>query len=234
MPFSLTSYLLGVGTVVGALAFSIGSGALVTKTVKETAAGATRAERVARAEPAPAAAAQQQGANDHSSPPAEPAPAARSDPASVAQETTQVARPQPDTRQATESARRPEPPTRQPQPKKQAEPANPTEQEATQKRTAERKVERQKHYAERAERRPGPVAASRTKQPPSEERDQPERTSRTKPPPSEDREGRDRPERTEFVFGREEPGFFGWEGRRERPHFDLFQMPGPPPFDRDD
>jgi len=36
MPFSLTSYLLGVGTVVGALAFSFGGGVLVTKTVKET------------------------------------------------------------------------------------------------------------------------------------------------------------------------------------------------------
>ena len=33
MPFSLTSYLLGVATVVGALAFGFGSGLFMTKTV---------------------------------------------------------------------------------------------------------------------------------------------------------------------------------------------------------
>lgn len=43
MPFSLSSYLLGVGTVVGALAFGFGGGVLLTKTaMKETATGPTR------------------------------------------------------------------------------------------------------------------------------------------------------------------------------------------------
>jgi len=56
VPFSLGSYLLGVGTVVGALAFGFGSGVLLTNTpVKETAAAPTRTERVARAEPKPPA-----------------------------------------------------------------------------------------------------------------------------------------------------------------------------------
>jgi hypothetical protein len=52
MPFSLGSYLLGVGTVVGALAFGFGGGVLLTHTaMKESPAGQTRVERLARAEP---------------------------------------------------------------------------------------------------------------------------------------------------------------------------------------
>jgi hypothetical protein len=51
MPFSLGSYLLGVGTVVGALAFGFGGGLLLTHTaMKESPAGQTRSERLARAE----------------------------------------------------------------------------------------------------------------------------------------------------------------------------------------
>ena len=51
MPFSLGSYLLGVGTVVGALAFGFGGGLLLTHTaMKESPAGHTRVERLARAE----------------------------------------------------------------------------------------------------------------------------------------------------------------------------------------
>ena len=51
MPFSLGSYLLGVGTVVGALAFGFGGGLLLTHTaMKESPAGQTRVERLARAE----------------------------------------------------------------------------------------------------------------------------------------------------------------------------------------
>lgn len=49
MPFSLGSCLLGVGTVVGALAFGLGSGVLLTNTaMKEPAAAPTRVERVER------------------------------------------------------------------------------------------------------------------------------------------------------------------------------------------
>src|SRR5438445_12686026 len=77
MPFSLGSYLLGVATVVGALAFGFGSGVLITKTaMKETTTPSTRVERVARSEPEPAAPAQQQDAKDNSPPPAQPSPAA--------------------------------------------------------------------------------------------------------------------------------------------------------------
>src|SRR5882724_10305433 len=52
MPFSLSSYLLGVGSVLGALAFGFGGGVLLTHTaMKESPAGQTRVERLARAEP---------------------------------------------------------------------------------------------------------------------------------------------------------------------------------------
>ena len=50
MPFSLGSYLLGVGTVVGALGFGFGGGLLLTHTaMKESPAAHTRIERLARA-----------------------------------------------------------------------------------------------------------------------------------------------------------------------------------------
>jgi hypothetical protein len=56
MRFSMNSYLLGVGTVVGALTFGFGGGILLTKTaIKDTPSGPSRMERAARAEPAPAA-----------------------------------------------------------------------------------------------------------------------------------------------------------------------------------
>src|SRR5258708_6268697 len=51
MPFSLPSYLLGVGTVVGALAFGFGGGVLLTKTaMKDIPVAETRVERVKRAD----------------------------------------------------------------------------------------------------------------------------------------------------------------------------------------
>ena len=50
MPFSLGSYLLGVGTVVGALAFGFGGGLVLTHTtMKESPVAQTRVERLARA-----------------------------------------------------------------------------------------------------------------------------------------------------------------------------------------
>jgi hypothetical protein len=56
MRFSMNSYLLGVGTVVGALTLGFGGGILLTKTaIKDTPAGPSRIERAARPEPAPAA-----------------------------------------------------------------------------------------------------------------------------------------------------------------------------------
>ncbi|MFY9958249.1 cell envelope integrity protein TolA [Bradyrhizobium sp.] len=213
MPFSLGSYLLGVGTVVGAIAFALGSGALLTNTaMKETAATPTRVERVARTEPKPPA---QQDTKENPAPPAEAAAAAHPDPAP----TTQAATPRFDARSETESAKQPEPKkqetesAKQPEPKKQAEPAKPREtanqavqREAQQKKAAERKVDRQKHYTEHdaksytEQKAKSSFAASRTRQPPSVQQDEPERTG--------------------FVFGREEP------------HFDLFPNAGPPPFVR--
>jgi len=56
MPFSMMSYFLGVGTVVGALALGFGGGIVLTKTaIKDTPAGPSRMERVARSETVPAA-----------------------------------------------------------------------------------------------------------------------------------------------------------------------------------
>src|SRR3954471_13529942 len=54
MPFSMTSYFLGVGTVVGALALGFGGGIVLTNTaIKDTPAGPSRVERAARSEPVP-------------------------------------------------------------------------------------------------------------------------------------------------------------------------------------
>jgi hypothetical protein len=54
MPFSMTSYFLGVGTVVGALALGFGGGIVLTNTaIKDTPTGPSRVERAARAEPVP-------------------------------------------------------------------------------------------------------------------------------------------------------------------------------------
>jgi len=215
---------------VGALTFGFGSGALLTKTaMKETAATPTRVERVARSEPEPPA---QQATKENPAPPDEAAPAAHPDPAPTAQAAT----PRSDVPSETESAK-------QPEPKKQAEPAKPREpanqavpnqaiqREAQQKKAAERKVDRQKHYAEHdakshtEQKGKSSFAASRTRQPLSEQQDEPDRTRQ---PPSEQQ---DQPERTGFLFG------------REAPHFDLFPNADPPPlvrsydwapFDRDD
>ena len=174
MPFSLGSYLLGVGTVVGALAFGLGSGVLLTNTaMKEPAAAPTRVERVARSEPGPPAL---QDTKENPAPPAEAAPAAQPDPAPTAQAAT----PRFDARSETESAK-------QPTPKKQAEPAKPREpanqavhREALQKKAAERKVDRQKHYTEHdaksytEQKAKSSFVASRTRHPPSEQQDEPE------------------------------------------------------------
>jgi hypothetical protein len=52
MSFSMSTYFAGVGTVVGALALGFGSGIVLTSTaIKNTPAGPTRIERVARREP---------------------------------------------------------------------------------------------------------------------------------------------------------------------------------------
>lgn len=107
MPFSLSSYLLGVGTIVGALALGVGSGTLVTKkAVKETAAP-TRAERVARAEQAGAIASQATATRDDPAPPAEPSPAVRSDAVAATAATEET--PKADIRREAEGAKEPAP-----------------------------------------------------------------------------------------------------------------------------
>ncbi|HEV7880012.1 hypothetical protein [Bradyrhizobium sp.] len=55
MSFSMPSYFLGVGTVVGALALGFGGGIVLTKTAIKDSSGPSRMERAARSEPANAA-----------------------------------------------------------------------------------------------------------------------------------------------------------------------------------
>jgi hypothetical protein len=170
MPLSLSSYLLGVGTVVGALAFGFGGGVVLTHTaLKETPAGQTRVERVARAEPEPSASPQASGAQAAAQAPA-PAQVTAPDQAAIAarQVTTpdpvpaaQAETPKPDaTGNAlpdasvkTEAAKQPEPAkqaSNEPQPPKQVGPTERTEPKAVESREAtDRRAERTKRYADR-------------------------------------------------------------------------------------
>jgi type IV secretory pathway VirB10-like protein len=206
MPFSLTSYLLGVATVVGALAFGFGGGVLLTNTaMKETAAGSTKIERVARSNPEPAAASPQaanaQDTNakvtnvkENPAPPVEPAaPAVRPDPVPAVQ--AEVSKPEP--AKQTENV-------------KQENAKQPEQSEAEQKKAAERKIERQKRYAERKVR---DVAAARMKQQQLQ------------------LEVQDQSERSESAFGREQRHFDLFR-MLTPPPFD--RSDGMVPVDRDD
>jgi len=207
MPLSLNSYFLGVGTVVGALAFGFGGGVLLTNTaMKDSPPGQTRLERVARSEPAPAAVPQvvnaavvspQQNAPSAAGarenpvpPPAAQAPTVQ--PAAVAAAQTET--PKVDAQREAERVKeaapaQPAEPATQPAQAKLTDQAKQTEpREAEQGKTAERKPERQKRYAERKFRE---MTVVRTKQQRLEVVDEPEVVS--------------------------EP--------QER-HFDLFKMPG--------
>jgi hypothetical protein len=236
MPFSLTSYLLGVGIVVGALAFGFGGGVLLTNTaMKQTRTEPTRVERVARSEPEPtptpqaanpqatnpqatdpqAGDSQAMNAKENPAAPVEPAPAARPDPVPAVQAATPKADGKPGARREPESAKTPVP-TRQAEPANQTAPSQTApsqtrQREAEQKKAADRKIERQKRYAERRTREV--VVDRRSGQP-----DEPEQH-----------------ERQGFAFGREAPRF-------EERSFDLFQFLKPQPsrsdylvpVDRDD
>jgi len=105
MPFSLTSYLLGVGTIAGAIAFGVGTGVLMSKSALKDTPAQTRVERVARvepvaaalAEPAPAAAPPVAEAKENPAPPiaaAVAAPSHQPDPAPSAQPETPKAPPE--------------------------------------------------------------------------------------------------------------------------------------------
>jgi hypothetical protein len=163
MPFSLSSYLLGVGTVVGALAFGFGGGVLLTKTaMKDSSPAESRVERVARAEPA-SPPPQAVEAKSTPAPPAEPRPPAASLP--EVQANTEVPKPVAEAPKEAAPARTAES-VSQTEPKKPAEPSTkPLEQStkpADQKEAELRKAEeRNKRYAERRAR---DIAAARTRQ----------------------------------------------------------------------
>ena len=155
MPFSMTTYFAGVGTVVGALALGFGAGIVLTNTaIKDTPAGPTRIERVARSEPIAAPQVVEAKAVPMSS--VDPAPAVK-----LAVERVSVLQPQPIVAEAPKDAKEVEQP-------KQAELTKQTDQkEAEQKKAAERKIDRKKRYAERKTRE---VATTRMKQLQLEER----------------------------------------------------------------
>jgi hypothetical protein len=170
MRFSMNSYLLGVGTVVGALAFGFGGGILLTKTaIKDSPAGPSRIERVARPEPAspqvqvtearaipvpradpgpaaqptPEPAPQVQAAADPK-PVSEAKPvaeAARPEPAKAPEPVRQVDGPRDASRQAEQSVRQADAP-------KQIE-QNEAGQGTREQRRAERRMERERRYVER-------------------------------------------------------------------------------------
>jgi hypothetical protein len=163
MPFSLSSYLLGVGTVVGALAFGFGGGVLLTKTaMKDSSPAESRVERVARAEPA-SPPPQAVEAKSAPTPPAEPRPPATSLP--EAQANAEPPKPVAEAPREAAPARTVESMS-QTEPKKPPEPSTkPLEQStkpADQKEAELRKAEeRNKRYAERKAR---DIAAARARQ----------------------------------------------------------------------
>jgi type IV secretory pathway VirB10-like protein len=223
MRFSMNSYLLGVGTVVGALAFGFGGGILLTKTaIKDTPAGPSRIERAARQEPAPAAPpVQVTEARAIPVPRPEPAPAAQ--PAPEPAPIQAAAEPKPEAKPVAEAAR-PEPvkaaePVRQveasrqaerqaEQPVKQADAPKQIEQRETvqettareqrraerEQRRAERRIARERYYADRKARA---VAYARVRQRPIEIQELPAR-----PELAFEREEPRQPNLFEGLFGR--------------------------------
>ena len=210
MRFSMNSYLLGVGTVVSALAFGFGGGILLTKTaIKDTPTGPSRIERVARQEAVPAA------------PPvqvteARPVPVPRPDPAPATQPAPEpapvqaAAEPNPEAKPVAEAAR-PEParaaePVRQVEAPKQAErQAEPIkqgdapkqiEQRETVQETTAREQRRAEHEQRRAERR---IARERSY---ADRRARAVTYARVRQRPVEIQE---QPARPELAFEREEP-----------------------------
>jgi hypothetical protein len=210
MRFSMTSYLLGVGTVVGALTFGFGGGILLTKTaIKDTPAGPSRIERAARPEPAPAA--PQVQVTDAKAVPAtraDPAPALQPTPEPAPQVQAAVENPKPVVEVPSENPAKLARPVTQPDMPKQAEQpvrqseAKPEQKESEQRiaereqrRAEQRRIDREKRAAER-ERKARTVIIVR-RQRPMEEQDQ--------------------PARPELAFEREEPRPNLFEGLFGRP-----------------
>jgi len=206
MPFSMPSYFLGVGTVVGALTLGFGGGILLTKTaIKDTSSGPSRIERAARTEPLPAAP-QITEARAVPVPRADPPPApqvqAAVAPVQTAPEPSKpVAATQDEPAKAAEPAKAE--PVRQAEAPKQAEPresgqwASPRELRRAdrEQRRMERRAERERYYAERRARG---MEVVRLRQRPLEEE-------------------REQPRRPELAFEREEPKPNLFEGLFGRP-----------------
>jgi hypothetical protein len=190
MAFSMPSYFLGVGTVVGALAFGFGGGVLLTKTaIKESPPN--RIERAARAEPT-AAAPQITEARAVPVPRAE-LPVVQPAPEPAPQVQAAVENPKPVAKTPLEE------PVKVAEPAKQVEAPKQIEQrEAEARPTAreQRRIEREKRTAERKAR----TMAVRVRQRPVDDPQQ---------------EERQQPARPELAFEREEPrpnlfgGLFG-------------------------
>jgi hypothetical protein len=161
MPFSLTTYFAGVGTVVGALALGFGSGIVLTNTaIKETPAGPTRIERVMRSEPISGP--QVVEAKAIPMPSVEPAPTVK-----PALEPVPVVQPLP---VVAESPKEIQPAKEVEQPKQLGSAKQSEQKDAEPRKAAERKIDRQKRYAERKTRE---VATTRMKQQPLEEQGEP-------------------------------------------------------------
>jgi type IV secretory pathway VirB10-like protein len=152
MPFSMTTYFAGVGTVVGALALGFGGGIVLTDTaIKDTPAGPTRIERVMRSEPI--AALQVVEAKTIPMPSVDPTPAVK-----PVQEPVPVVQPLPVVAEVPKETQ----PAKEVEQPKQVELAKQAEQKETeQRKAAEHKIDRQKHYADRKARE---VATTRMKQ----------------------------------------------------------------------
>jgi hypothetical protein len=228
MRFSMNSYLLGVGTAVGALTFGFGGGILLTKTaIKDTPAGPSRIERAARPEPAPAA--PQVQVTD-----AKAVPVPRADPPASAEPVRQVqdnpvqtaVQPKPDDIKPVAEAPRQEPPKaaepirqidtskQAEQPVRQADAPKQVEQPVRQNEAKPEQKESEQRIAEREQRRAGQRRLDREKR--IAER---ERRARTvvivrRERPMEEQDQRARPE---LAFEREEPRPNLFEGLFGRP-----------------
>ncbi len=192
MPFSLTSYLLGVGTVVGALTLGFGGGVLLTKTaIKDSPNAPSKIERAARAEPMPAP---QQVTEARSIPlPRADAPAAQPTVSPVPQ--VQAATETKPVAEAAEPAKPAEPVKQAEAPKqepKQADAPRQMEQQQSERRMSGREQWMADHEQRRAERR---IEREQRRA----ERKARAMASRQRPLLEE------RPEKPELAFEREEP-----------------------------
>ena len=161
MPFSMTTYFAGVGTVVGALALGFGSGIVLTNTaIKDTPAGPTRIERVMRSEPISGP--QVVEAKAIPMPSVDPAPTVK--PALVL---VPVVQPLP---VVAEVPKESQPAKEVEQPRQLGSAKQSEQKDAEPRKAAERKIDRQKRYAERKTRE---VATTRMKQQPWEEQGEP-------------------------------------------------------------